>query len=655
MRTAAGIFWTGIIAFLIFASGGISGFGASAPARTLNLPEPGNSFAVEDDVAPEVTDRVARVSFIRGDAQIRRAGVDDWEKATLNLPVVEGDEIVTESGGRVEIQFDNHKHLRLAENSFLKIVNLKDEGIAVSLSLGTLNLRITPFDKDKSYFEIDAPKTTIAVQRAGTYRVDAGKAGDAEIRVAAMDGGEARVYSDNAGFTLKNGRSSRIFIAGPTSGEWETFAASRSIDEFDEWSSDRDSVIAKRLKDAYYDRYYDQDIYGADDLNDYGAWVHTRDYGYVWRPHRSSISGYADWSPYRYGHWRWMPPYGWIWVNDEPWGWATYHHGRWIWHGGYWNWSPYGYYRTSRSWWRPALVVISIFNNNVCWYPLGYRYRYNNYNAYYYNPVRNNTNPSGGITPIPSPTPSSGLTANSPMGIRGQRPPLGYVPAGAVVSVSADEFGTKSKGNRTPPLSVANAVLAGQSGNTRIPGSLPVYKDLRARITGDIKSERPRIDIAAVQAKAGAALRKGGAPLDTELRVTRVLGGRPPLPTTVDNGGSDAINNGRTEPRRTGAVDRPPVVKQNNEDRPVRPEPVYTPPARVRDEPKNDTRERPRYDPPPVRDTPRYEPPPRTEKPRNDPPPARQPPRSEPPPAKSEPKPDSTPSRPERGNKPDGR
>ena len=92
----------------------------------------------------------------------------------------------------------------------------------------------------------------------------------------------------------------------------------------------------------YYDKYYDRDIYGAEDLSDYGEWIYTRKYGYVWKPYPHGDKHYADWSPYRYGNWRWIPPYGWTWVNDEPWGWATYHHGRWIFADGYWAWTPYG-------------------------------------------------------------------------------------------------------------------------------------------------------------------------------------------------------------------------------------------------------------------------------------------------------------------------
>ena len=104
----------------------------------------------------------------------------------------------------------------------------------------------------------------MSVQRPGTFRVDAGDRESESIRIAATDGAEARVYSDTAGFILKNGRSSRVYISGTNEGEWETADASRFIDEFDNWAADRDRAIAKRLKDAYYDKYYDQDIYAAD-------------------------------------------------------------------------------------------------------------------------------------------------------------------------------------------------------------------------------------------------------------------------------------------------------------------------------------------------------------------------------------------------------
>src|SRR5687767_8000265 len=89
-----------------------------------------NAFGFEeDDYTPDIKARVARINLLRGDVQIRRAGSADWERGTLNLPLVEGDELTTSSDARLEIQFDTYNYLRLAENSYLKITTLRDEGI----------------------------------------------------------------------------------------------------------------------------------------------------------------------------------------------------------------------------------------------------------------------------------------------------------------------------------------------------------------------------------------------------------------------------------------------------------------------------------------------------------------------------------------------
>lgn len=667
-----------MIFVLAFAAGG-SGviFGAAKPAQTLNLPDVDTNAVADDTDAPEITARVARISFIRGDVQIRRTDSQDWEKATLNLPIVEGDELATSGGARLEIQFDNFSHLRLDQNSFLKIAVLKSEGIAVSISQGTMNLRVTDLDKAAGYFEIDAPKTTVAVERSGTYRIDAGKAGDTDLRVSATGGGEARVYSDNAGFTLKSGRSAHVFTEGDTAGEWETAEAVRFTDEFDNWATDRDSTIAARLRDAYYDTYYDNDIYGADDLNGYGEWIHTASYGYIWRPSQNSINSYADWSPYRYGHWRWVPPYGWTWVNDEPWGWATYHHGRWVYDNGYWAWTPYGYYRPARSWWFPALVVINVFNDNVCWYPLGYHHRYYNYNDHHRR--RDDDDHQGRIRPTPTRTPP----VTPPGGIRPTRTPIGppivvtgtaiakatdidrerfdRVPPTGVVTTDSRDFGAKTRGIRTAPPEVANAILA-KTPNEGSRLDLPEYKQMTGRISREIMTDRPRGDDGVRQIKMGAVQRKSDAPLGQELRTTRIFGGRPPVRAHDDKSGIKTTDNEPTGVRSTGAVARPPIRDRGDQQKqtivqrdkppqrdadpgsdspPTRQPPRFEPPQREI---------KPREDTPPTRQPPRFEPPQREIKPREDTPPTRQPPRSEPP--QREVKPRSEPLPPQEQPKP---
>ena len=623
--------------------------GANSPL-TVNLPD-GNTAVQQDDTAPDVTARVARISYLSGDIRIRRLESEEWEKATLNLPIVEGDEITSAGDSRFEVQFDRSTHLRVSDNSYIKISRLNYDGVALSLPQGLASLRVRDFDKDKSYFEIDAPGTTVAVQREGMYRIDAGQPGDNQIKLAVTKGGEARIYSETSGFLLKNGRSAKVYIAGDTVGEWETGDASRYADDFDTWAMDRDSIITRSLANAHYDTYYDEDIYGAEDLDGYGEWIHTNKYGYVWRPYRSSTSSYSNWSPYRYGQWRWIAPYGWTWVNDEPWGWATYHHGRWIYDSGGWVWTPYGMYRSMRSWWSPGMVVFSSYGGSYYWYPLPYSYAYYNYNYYYYNGGGwgghgggPHPTPTPRSTPNPVVTPTPVLAGPPPKGPK--LPPLGSVPPTGVVTVKADEFGRMRKGNMTPPLSVATTILSTVPDDGRTGPKLPSIKEIKGPLSNDIRSEKPRIITGNAPVQTGATVRTTDKPLDNELRTTRVFGGRPPLSTQKD---TPKVNNDtpivRT-PRDTGAVDRqptvkpsPPTVSQPTER--VKPPPVYNPPTRTetpKPVPPTSRPETPRYTPAPRQDTPRNAPPPRQETPKPTPPPTRQPPRSDPPPAKSEPK-----------------
>lgn len=518
-----------------------------------------NAFETDDDYTPQVTARVARITFLKGDVQIKRAGSESWERAAQNLPIVEGDEITTSDDARLEIQFDSYNHLRLAENSYLKLTTLRDDGIAVSLPQGTLSLRVSEFNKDKKFFEIDAPKTTLAVQQAGMYRVDAGDDRSSEVRVAATERGEARVYSGNSGFTLKSGRSAKVFLEGNFAGEWETGDASRYADEFDKWTLERDEVIAKRLRDSYYDKYYDRDIYGADDLNEYGEWVYTRKYGYVWKPFANSVSSYSNWSPYRYGHWRWVAPYGWTWVNDEPWGWATYHYGRWVYDNNGWFWSPYASHRSRRSWWNPALVVVTYAGGYICWYPLPYQYNYYNYNAYYNNTtIINNTTTVVVVNPIPNPTPRQDGT--KPLTNISDIPPSQVVPQTGVVAVNANQFGKDRTGIQIAPANIAKNVLIKVPAEAQTTPILPNYNQLDGKISKTIIAETPKIIKTETPVKTGVIERQVGVSVSDRIQKERVLDNRP----TIDRANTPVKTDTNTTVRDTGAVTRTEqTVRQN--------------------------------------------------------------------------------------------
>jgi hypothetical protein len=111
---------------------------------------------------------------------------------------------------------------------------------------------------------------------------------------------------------------------------------------------------------------------GCEDLDWYGNWNETPEYGPVWIP--SSLP--AGWAPYKFGRWAWVQPWGWTWIDDLPWGFAPFHYGRWALFRGAWVWVPGSILH--RPVYAPALVVFvgadprgAVRNGKSEWFPLG--------------------------------------------------------------------------------------------------------------------------------------------------------------------------------------------------------------------------------------------------------------------------------------------
>src|SRR5215813_5110383 len=479
----------------------------------------------------DVKARVVRINLIKGDVSLKRKDSSDWVNARLNAPLVEGDSIATGSNSQVELQIDARNFVRLASDSLLSIVTLRELGVALSLSEGTATIRLARFDIDKEYFEVDAPKSTIAAQTIGVYRIDAPP--KSLVRLTVREGGSARIYSDTAGFTVREGTSATLIYEGANAAEWQT-ASLTTTDTWDDWVNEREHYLAARFKYDDNMRYYDDAIWGAEDLSSYGDWIYTNDYGWIWRPSASIISSYADWAPYRYGRWEWLPPYGWTWIGDEPWGWAPYHYGRWVYYDNYWAWCPHGYYRSQRSWWRPALVAfINIdfsFGSSYCWYPLTYYHR-DPQSVHYREPLQP-------------------LRADEVAELRRINP--AYLRA--VTSVPARDFGSINGKFRPVTGDPARRVIDARPLRGQVPARPPTLAG-----TGNGRTDRPRPAVAA--RPTGIIDRTPGVPLDNELHRTRMFNGREPLSTPTAGGIVRA-----PETRSTGAVTRPePIINRNDE------------------------------------------------------------------------------------------
>jgi hypothetical protein len=139
--------------------------------------------------------------------------------------------------------------------------------------------------------------------------------------------GAAKFESDRGAVDIASGQAAVI------SGEpLDVQLVAVSPSDFDQWAVDQDH----RQDLAKLPQAVPPAVTGYQDLAAYGSWSDDSDYGQVWYP--SDVP--ADWAPYRYGHWAWVDPWGWTWIDDAPWGFAPFHYGRWIARDDRWAWVP---------------------------------------------------------------------------------------------------------------------------------------------------------------------------------------------------------------------------------------------------------------------------------------------------------------------------
>ena len=307
---------------------------------------------------------VARISLIHGDVSMQRGDSGDWTAATLNTPLVRGDQVATGDRSRTEVQLDYANILRLSDRSQAKIADLTRTHIQIQLAQGYANYSM--FKGSEADVEIDTPNVAVRPLKRGRYRIQVNSDDETEVIVRQ---GEAEISTPQGSTTVKEDH--RIIIRGTAeTAEYKVNDAPHS-DDWDRWNKDRDHIILDAQSWHRTNAYYT----GAHDLDAYGHWVWIPGYGWVWQPYQD-----AYWAPYQAGRWVWEPYWGWTWVSYEPWGWAPYHYGRWFFWGGSWVWWPGPVGVHFRPIWAPAFVTFIGFGHSsffafgfgsIGWIPVG--------------------------------------------------------------------------------------------------------------------------------------------------------------------------------------------------------------------------------------------------------------------------------------------
>ncbi len=280
--------------------------------------------------------RVGRLGEMQGTVWLFDDYDGEWIQARRNRPVTEGDRVSSERGARAEIEIGSAT-LRLDGATDVEFTELNDERVRIRLHGGTVALRARG-DSSRE-FAILVPEGRFEPMRAGRYRVD--RKDDASYGAALA--GALRFEARDSALEISAGQRAELWVeGGMTHYAW----AAMPDDRFGDWVAreDRDDDRERR-------RYVSPEMTGSEDLDRYGRWDRHPDYGAIWYP--TTVVG--GWAPYRYGHWAYVNPWGWTWVDDAPWGFAPFHYGRWVSYGGRWGWCPGQY--VARPVYAPALVA----------------------------------------------------------------------------------------------------------------------------------------------------------------------------------------------------------------------------------------------------------------------------------------------------------
>ena len=292
-----------------------------------NSGQPQDNSATPANPQENPPDRAGRLSYMDGNVSFQAAAQDQWADATLNSTMTTGDRLYTDTGARAEIEMGTLV-VRMSETTDLTVTNLDDQLIQFGLGQGAIRLTVSSVASGNSV-EIDTPNGAFTTQEPGSFRINVDPNGGGTTVI--VNRGSIVATGPNLSQTIGSGQAFQFTGTGPIQA---ASVAMPEPDDFDKWCDARDQQMNSSTSASA--QYVNSDVPGASDLANAGTWQQTPEYGPVWYP-----SGIAvGWVPYRFGHWAWVEPWGWTWVESEPWGFAPFHYGRWAYVGTRWGWIP---------------------------------------------------------------------------------------------------------------------------------------------------------------------------------------------------------------------------------------------------------------------------------------------------------------------------
>src|SRR5215475_2999701 len=279
--------------------------------------------------------RIVRLSDIQGNVEIDRNSGQGFEKASVNMPLVEGMKLSAKSDARAEVEFEDGSTVRITPSTKIEFTALSLQDSGAKVSTLTLTQGLAYFDysaKQKdNVFTVLFKDEKVHPEEAVRFRVNLEEA----TAIVAVFNGDLKIEGLSGPVEVSKNRSASFDL---TDGNKSTIAKNIEDEPFDSWDKEQ----AKYQKEyasrgSYRDYPYG---YGVSDLNYYGNYTNVPGYGWMWQPYFAGVG----WDPFMDGSWMFYPGFGYTWVSAYPWGWMPYRYGAWNFVPGYgWMWAPGGF------------------------------------------------------------------------------------------------------------------------------------------------------------------------------------------------------------------------------------------------------------------------------------------------------------------------
>ncbi len=290
------------------------------PAAPPGQAQPGADLAGDQGSDPPAL--AGRVAAITGSVSFHTSSETQWSAATLNYPVTNGEAFWTEPQAQATLEIADDRMV-LAASTELDVSELDVNQFTTTAAQGAVFLQLSSLPQGQNV-TINTPRGAVTITAVGRYEIVAGDTNDATT-VSVVEGAAHVAATD---LSLDIGPQQTATIGGT-----DTLQGSVGPLQEDAFLHGLLSAPAHRAFAAGVPRQV-QYMTGADDLQTYGSFTQSAQYGQVWYPRDVA----STWAPYRDGHWSYVQPWGWTWVDNARWGFAPFHYGRWVQVENRWGW-----------------------------------------------------------------------------------------------------------------------------------------------------------------------------------------------------------------------------------------------------------------------------------------------------------------------------